>query len=81
MGRIQGDRKQECQNISAAVNMSGTWKIKMKKRKGKKKPRRRKYVSKREEAHMQRDVRASLRLLLALFALVSSIPEEQDAFS
>lgn len=51
------------------------------KKKGEKKPRRRKYVSKREEAHTQRDVRASLRLLLALFALVSSIPEEQDAFS
>lgn len=55
MGRIQGDRKQECQNISAAVNMSGTWKIKMKKRKGRKKTQEKKICLKeRRSAHAER---------------------------
>lgn len=80
MGCVQGDKKQECQNISAAVNMSVTWKMKMEKKKKKKKPQEKENVSQREKRRTRRDVRASLRPLLALFAPVSSIPEEQDAF-
>lgn len=82
MGCVQGDKKQECQDISAAVNMSVAWKMETKKKREENDNNpREENVSQREKQRTRRDARASLRPLPALFAPVSSIPEEQDAFA
>lgn len=55
MGHAQGDRKQDCQNISAAVNMSGTRKMKMKKEGGEKKTPGEENASQGEKKHTRKE--------------------------